>query len=946
MNIRGISISDENGMRLTNVPSFNAQDEATVVFNTSNGLTLGANASQMVNVLVDFSGSINEILRFGIVAETDVTSTNSSIGGTFPVVSSEVNTTQYASQTVNFDGVAGSVCSSVTNTVAIGDMNRTFGRFTLSTSNTSSRDVWVKSMTFRGTRNLDGFVGNLRLDSNTGTVSSNAIVNGKFVTFIFPGDGLKMVRGTSRNFYAKGDVIGGDTNDEIQLFLDESRDLVAIEEGTNASVNVNSSNDYFGCSYAYKIIAGRTQISRTDSLFNTNIPTDEDAIQVLKANFNAKAAMNVEKVKVFAKQNGTSSCVVPTATTDLERVRLYVNGFYVDEDVTPVFNGTENACEYEFSFFGVLNAGPNEFDIRVDTQKNATLNNFYSFKVNSNSVAWGSNAEYVSNGDAVLSTDVNGSADGSLFYIKAPGIDNVSIANPANPQTEVLNADMTAVKFNIRANNVRDLVLNGFKLNMTNPGSNPGYVGSAMLYVGDTLVATEDFANQTSVTFNSTNILVPKAGSTQVTVKVKTYNGLPAGSLVNDLQFSINDWDIIDANGNTITDPATLNGNPIDVRAGVNVDGNLSNNVQSSILPDSTVDFVRVGSFVLRTDYDSASVREVALVNLAPTFVSTTVNGFNLACGGASPSYTTPCANASNTADGMTVEVRNGTTVLGWGQLVNGVAYIVFSTPVDISSSASKTFDVYVKGNNTITNASETNKIVKLGLLNTNETVSIAGGTAQTLITPQNSTVAVTSTFNNIILNGHYVRDTKLSVAGTNATLPLNINTPSQTLFRTDFVADAAGEAYLNSFEVAFSSNFVVTSLSLLKLKVDGVEVNATDVTLTPSATNVIVTFVGAYANGYTLSPGAHTVEILGQVNAGALSSSSTENLTFYIPERASSASCATVGLPGAFTLGTNSSVIWSDGAHSTYSTLATTADWFNDCGVEVLQSNYYKLQD
>lgn len=944
--IKGISISDENGMRLTNVPSFNAQDEATVVFNTSNGLTVAPNATKTVNVLVDFSGSINEILKFGVVTEMDVVSTNSTVGGTFPIVSSEVNTTQYASQTVNFDGVQSSVCSAVSNTVAVGDTNRTFGRFTLNTANTSSRDVWVKSITFRGTRAIDGFVGNLRLESGTGTVSTQAVVNGKFVTFVFPGDGLRMARGTSKNFYIKGDVIGGDTNDEIQLFLDESRDLVAIEDGTNASVNVNAPNEYFGCSYAFKIIAGRTQISRTDSLYNTNIPTDEDAIQVLKANFNAKAAMSVKKIKVFAKQNGTTACNTWTATTDIERVRLYVNGFYVDEDVTPIYNATEMACEYEFSFFGQLNAGPNQFDVRIDTQKNATLNNFYSFKLNSNSVARGSNAEYVSNGDSVAASDVNGSADGSIFYIKAPGIDNVSIANPANPQTEVLNADMTAVKFNIRANNVRDLILNGFKLNMTNPGTNPGYVGSAMLYVGDTLVATEDFANTTSVTFNSTNILVPKAGSTQVTVKVKTYNGVPTASTTNDLQFSINNWDIIDTNGNTISYSTTLNGNPIDVKGGLNVDGNLSNNVQSSILPDSVSDFIRVGSFTLRTDYDTAVVREVALANLGSTFASTMVNGATLACGGTAPAYTTPCTNLSTTADGMTVELRNGTTVLGWGQLVNGVAYIVFSTPVEISSSLSKTFDVYVKGNNTITNASETNKIVKLGLLEAGQTVSIAGGTAQTLITPVNSTVAVTSTFNNIILNGHYVRDTKLSVAGTNATLPLNINTPSQTLFKTNFVADAAGEAYINSFEIAYSSNFTVTSLTLLKLKVDGVEINASDISIVASGSNVTVTFVGSYANGYTLSPGSHEIQLLGQVNAGALSSSSTENITFYIPERASSASCATVGLPGAWTLGSTASIIWSDGAHSTYSTLATTADWFNDCGVEELQSNYYKLQD
>lgn len=94
------------------------------------------------------------------------------------------------------------------------------------------------------------------------------------------------------------------------------------------------------------------------------------------------------------------------------------------------------------------------------------------------------------------------------------------------------------------------------------------------------------------------------------------------------------------------------------------------------------------------------------------------------------------------------------------------------------------------------------------------------------------------------------------------------------------------------------------------------------------------------------MSPGTHSIEVYGTVNAGPLSASNTENITFFIPERATAADCATVSLPGAWALGGNASIIRSDGAESTYSNLATTADWFNDCGIETLQSNYYKLQD
>lgn len=952
-NVKGISISDENGLRLTNVPTFNAQDEATVVFNNANGYNVPANSTVKVRVLIDLAGSVNEILRFGIVNPTDIISSNSTIGGNFPLVSSEVNTTQYSAQTINFQGQSTTATPSpVPNIVSIGDTNKTFARFDLSTLSTSSRDVLVKSITLRATRAVEGFIGNLRLEAGTGVINTTAVVDGKYVTFVFANNGYLMTRGTSKNFYVKGDVIGGDTNDEIQLFLDEARDLVALEEGTTAAVNVNilGNNKYFSSSYAYKIIAGRTQISRTDTLYNTNIPTDEDAIQVLKANFNAKAAINVEKFKVFAKQNGVvSGCNTTLADGDIERVRLYINGYYVDEDATATSVGAKG-CEYEFSFYGQLNAGANEVDVRIDTQKNATVNDSYQFTVDAGSVVFNSNAEYVSNGDTVSSSDVNGSAVGSIFYLKNAAVDSVALANPANPQTEVLNADMKAIEFNLRASNVSDLFVNGFQVNMVAPFTgNLGYVGSAQLWVGNKLIATEDFANTQSVTFNSLGVLVPKGSSTKFTVLVKTYDNHPAGATAStwDARYTASNWDIVDTKGNTVTYTATLNGNYIDVKGSVNVDGNLSNSVATSIIPDSVSEYVKVGAFTLRTDYNNAMVREVAMVNLSGSFTGVTISGANLGCGGSAPAYTTPCSNASTAADGMMVELRNGTTVLGEGQLINGVAYIVFSTPVEISSSMSKTMDVYVKGNNTITNASETNKVVKLGLLNTNQTVSIAGGTAQTLVTPVNSTVAISSTFNNIILNAHYVRDTKFVVAGSNVTAPLNVNTPSQTLFKTDFVVDNAGEAYLHGFEVAYSSNFSLTTggLSALKLKIDGVEVNASDVAFTTGA-SIIVTLSGSYTNGFTLSPGTHNIEVLGTVNAGALSSSSTENITFYIPERATQASCGTIGTAASWTLGTNASIVRSDGAHSTYSDLATTADWFNDCGIETLQSNYYKLQD
>lgn len=425
-----------------------------------------------------------------------------------------------------------------------------------------------------------------------------------------------------------------------------------------------------------------------------NIPVYEQNIRALVANVNTTSAINVDKIKVYATNTSGATCASVSDATNLnasvERVKLYVNDRLIDEDSSAVFNAGK--CEYEFSFFGDLNKGTNTVEVRFDTQRNAAAGAQLRFSIDSASIANPTgNAEYVATSNAVAAADINGSANGGTLIIKNSGLDNIAITNPTSLQKEIVEStNFSAIKFSARANNVRDLKLNAFRLNIAAPfaGANSNFITDADLFVDGVRVATESFSNTTMLTFNSLNVTIPKATSKSFEVKVRTYNGNWI-SATGDVRFTADNFDLQDEKGYNIPGASTISiaGNLIDVLGGLNVNGQVTNPTSTTIIPaTTTASGVRVGTFQMKTDYDTAEVKELAIVNFAGAATTTT-------CGSA-----VACADLDATADGLTIEVSRNGVVLGSNTLLNGVAYITLNSGVTINSSSNTNFDVVVRG--------------------------------------------------------------------------------------------------------------------------------------------------------------------------------------------------------------------------------------------------------
>jgi len=909
-----VAITDENGVRLSTERTFNTNFEALVTANTANGMMIPANTVRSFYAIVSTSNSINERFTISIEGANSI-SANATVGGKFPISSNQINTVQYSAQTLNFIGQRPSVNSDLNsmNKLYVGETNKELGNFRLeSAGSTNNRDAALKNIRLKSTKTLQGIVNNLRLEVNGQSVSTATIIDGKTVTFVL--NDYVIPYGRSVRFFVRGDVIGGENTDYVEFQLEENSDVVALEVGTNAALSINKGSSTF--LEAYRIEEGKNLISRVDTMGRTNVPVDADNILGLSANINATSAMSVDRIRVFA--TGTAL----NTSGNIEKVKLFINDLLVDE-ATTLTNGA-----YEFSFFGNLKAGANKVEVRFDTERNAANGRTIRFTLNSSSLI---GAEYVATNNNVSPNDISGVANGAELIITAAST-TISLTNPSANQIEIRESDnFTAIRFSIQASNVRDVVVRGFRFASNTGNVNGGLENASLMVAGLTGVqAIENFPRSTtsSVNFNSLNVRIPAGNSVEFMVYVKTNNSFVDPTV----RFSASTFDIEDTQSNKITtinnvssDTYTLTGNNITVLGQINVVGNRTFSEPTSIIPSSTTTAVRVGSFDLKADYGAARIEEITIVNVAGSFTGTNV---------------TSGTARDMTSDGLLVTLRRGGQVVGNAQLLNGAAYIKLATPVEVPAGQSVVFDVEVSGAGSITSAGETNKTVRLGVLETNNLID---GTRQTLISSVGNSVNVTSTLTNVLFNRHTVRASTITLADQTApTTNLIGYNGLRSIFRTRITA--AGSRNANIYSVRFTHDSQGVTTSGFALRIDGSTVNLepTDAMCTPSTASstgsrdIVCVFQGTYANGLSIAAGAsRDIELVAQVGV----SSPNAYVTTSLQQRSSDLSV----MAAANTL-TGASIVWSDNASPTLT--PATVNWFTDAGVRTLPTASWTFTD
>ncbi|MFA7284720.1 MAG: S-layer homology domain-containing protein [Candidatus Absconditabacterales bacterium] len=947
-----VSIANDDGVKVTNSRTFNNFSEAILSFTTP--VALRKNELKSFWVMFDsLTGS--SVNQRGTVKVTNATLSNGTVAVDDGVISAAIQTIDISNQSrITFTaqggaGMTGAIWTganscTLSTYVYVGDTNKLIGRFSLE-NNSSSKAVDVKSIRLKSSKSLNGIVGNLRLEVGTGVVPATVSVDGKFVTFVL--SSYTLPYSTTRSFYIKGDIIGGDKDDPIEFYLDDASDITAREADSMLSVNVTRhSNSYASALYCVK--EGSNSIVRADTVTNMNVPTREPLVFGLRANVNTKSAIRTEKIRVYI-DNKTSTGTYTTPERSAENFRLYVNNIMVDSTSnvlgSAVCEGTAgvtstNTCYIEFNYYGDFVAGVNTLEVRFDTLSSATAGDRIRFRIDANSFAFAGNAEYVSTQNNVVASDFNGTAVGSEMIITNASVDNISRTdNFSNGKIMVAEStDFVALRFAARANNVRDLVLNGFKVNLNfiNPtsSSNSNYVSDVMAYVDGVLVATQAFNNGTTATFNSLGIIIPKGTSKEITLKVTTTSSHPSSSSTGDVFYTIDTFDLDDTNGNSVTGPGSLTGAQLDVVSSIAVQCKNVSPIASSIIPLSTI-AVPVANFEFKSDNGNAVINELSLVNLSgsqnsvPSAYSTTTlaaSGFDIS------------------ADGIVLELYVGNTKVGEATLINAIAYAIGlngGAGIVLPNNSAVTVQVRAKLLNPLGSYAST-RTLRLGVVPSTN-FSLVGGTAQTMVSAQNSSASATLGVCTGVANSQIIRSTRLSLA---VNAPSSVVSPvvsaGTDVFAVRATADAAGSVLLKklTFNVAVTSGTTVTA-SNFTLRANGTKLtNGTDIDCVYSGTTSTVTcvFTGGYAEGYSVAAGS-TTEFKLTVDSAAITVATAGSISVNMTQQSTNTTPSTYS-----TLSTAStSVVWSDQSEVGHG--LTTSDWFTDAGMTIdsYSQTYYR---
>ena len=397
--------AERDGVVIASKKSVNSADEATLVFSPALIVNAGQTASfDIIASLTNASGNIG----FGIISASAVSATAASVTGSFPINGNLMSPTEYNVATLSF------ATSTVSSNVKVGDNDVELANFRVGFSS-DARDVYISSITFKnnGAEDLSKVTSNLYLEYAGNKVSTQTIVDGRFVTFNFPANYALLRDDAEKTFHLKGNIIAKEitaSTDSLSFVLNKKTDLVAYEKATGFGANVNVV-DGFAVSDITIDSGALSLTKKSTSPASDSVVKGADFVALL-ANLRADEAINVDGLKLHYASNVDNA----TTTNQFDNVRVYVNNVLLDS-FDPSYSTTTTLTANVDSAF-TLNKGDNEIKITARAKTDAASNAAIKFTL-SNDIFTGMNAEYINSGNRVASAELTniGQAEGGTFTV-------------------------------------------------------------------------------------------------------------------------------------------------------------------------------------------------------------------------------------------------------------------------------------------------------------------------------------------------------------------------------------------------------------------------------------------------------------------------------------------------------------------------------------------------
>lgn len=888
---------DANGMRLTTGRSVNSVNQM-VEFN---GLNWTIPAGQTWSLVL--VGDVKQVISatggehtFELMnaASVVVSSTGTTIGGTFPIVANTfvIGTTSAARLDVQ-------VGSTVANP-NVGSVGAEVSSFKL-VANTN--DVLVKRITLYQAGSIPSTdLKNFKLYQGSTLVAEGAAVgSNNQIVLTFSGNGYTIPNGVTRVFSLKADVTGRSTN-TIKTYVEFSSDVQAIDmvygsgvlvcNGTSTATGdlCNGSFDGTGSNLQNLTVQGGQLTVAYNGPATTNVAKGQNNVVFMRFALTSQSS-NLEVRNLRISVGSTNGGLVTSGTTDYirnVRVRDMANGQSIQGPTSASGASTPGASTSTFNFNNSIyvNAGQTRnFEVVADMY-NTDNTDFVGKKYRSSLNAFQTgDVRVIDTNEQVALTDIvpNTAINGNEMTVQAGSLTVTLASTPSSANVVKRQADVPSLGLNFTAGGQSDSLVTAMSLvgsaNLNAGGdANANFVSvitTCSLYDGATLVGQPKTPDSTGVmSFTNMNWSVPRGTTKILTVKC-TADSVVTASASDTFAVGVSSVTAQDQDANTISAVTTgatnglstgsITAPPSSVIMTVQNGGSITINTDSmpqstllvagtSAMPNDT--WQRLAQYRATAQYEDMVIDRVFVTS---TGLGVMYGSVAVAVDGAVRGSDSFSGGTNQSKDILLlspiVVPKNGNVVIQLLAKLNPITPSSSVAATTAQARSGQTVQLGIASNVSTTTDYDSNYATKFNMRITGQASGERVYAATTTATTLNQ---------GLFGNSFIVRATKPTVSRVTLTSGTSVLAGSPELYRFNVQADALGSVAVKklTFHVAAStssnsySSLVLSNFRLLKGSTTmntndytivngqtGVSLKSAGSLTAPSTTNVIVTF-------------------------------------------------------------------------------------------------------
>ena len=626
--------AEKDGTRITSQKSINTSDEAILIF--SPVLEITAGEAIYVDIVASVNGTAGHYNGFEVSSASAITS-DGTVSGSFPIAGNSMSLVDYSVVKALFNNEDTSA-----NTVKVGDEKAELGRFSVKAD--GNKDLVFKSIRFKqiGNATLVDTLTDLYFERSGSTVTESAVIAGKYVTFTFADGGFTIEDGETETFRVKASVIGQESgHNTVQFKVDNKEDLVAEEVSTGFVAKAvslqlwNGTTTWSACEEANAednyatlvkttIDAGVVTVAKkSESPSAANYTKGTNGVVGLIANIKADEAFTADSIRIdFAPK---------TLLDETENLKVYVNDILLDA-VDPV-TADETAGYIVIDSAFTVEAGDNEVKVVFDIKTTADDEEL-TVKLVGGANLFGS-PEYVSNGDAVNTADISGTATGGKVTVKAAAYTATRSDGFSNDRLIIQGStDVVLAKITMKA------LYDDITFTSTELAANSGAdvkvadvnISDMKLYVDNEQIGeTKNFSSGSSFSLGSTEFVITKDTS-----KILEIRGSFSTAAAVDEHFkTVVSFEAEDSQSKSLTVTPTATTTQFKIAESGSLAVVKGGDTPSAALVAANNNGVELAEFKLTATNDSIDVYEIYMSNLEGTGADARVSSVELYKGSA-----------------------------------------------------------------------------------------------------------------------------------------------------------------------------------------------------------------------------------------------------------------------------------------------------------------------